>query len=135
MEPTIASTLFDRFESDGGATPETLARDLADLLGARRASEGNHGVLGYGLPPLTGITSKSVADKKRVARIVREAIEAHEPRLANVRVTPIKSPEFTFTLEGDTVGETEEPVVLKVLSPMTGGGLGAQVVVLAGDGK
>lgn len=132
MNPDPASTIFDRFESEQGASASSLASDLADLLGARRLLHGReYGVLGYGLPSLSEITSKSESNKVRVGRYVREAIERHEPRLRNVRVTPVpNAPEFSFHLEADLVSREGGPISLRILSPLTGGGLGAEVIVL-----
>ena len=132
VDPDPPSTIFDRFESEQGASADSLARDLADLLGARRLLHASDaGVLGYGLPPLSEITSKNESDKEKVGRHLRQAIQRYEPRLRNVRVTPVpNAPDFSFHLEADLVSGEGAPIALRILSPLTGGGLGAEVLVV-----
>jgi type VI secretion system protein ImpF len=52
-----------------------------DLRGRERT------VIEYGLPDLSVLAPANHADRLRLASILREAIEAYEPRLADVRVT------------------------------------------------
>ena len=88
-------------------------------------------VLSYGLPSLSQITSKSALNKERVATLIRETLQRCEPRLRNVRVIPVdNSPEFDFVLEGQLTGVDGHSVSLRILSPLIGGGLGAEVVVI-----
>ena len=127
-------SLFDRLEGAGTTSvPERLARDIADVLSARRIQESSsrYRVLAFGLPSLDSITRRSLDNKRRVAGYIAEALRAFEPRLRSVRVTPIEEEvEFQFRIEAELVGDEVATVTLRVLSPLSGGGLGAEAVVL-----
>ena len=127
-------SLFDRLEGTGtDAVPERLANDIADLLSARRALESSsrYGVLAFGLPSLDAITRRSLDNKRRVAGYIARTLRAFEPRLRSVRVVPIEEEvEFQFRIEAELVGDEGATVTLRVLSPLSGGGLGAEAVVI-----
>ena len=127
-------SLFDRLEGAGTETvPERLAHDVADVLSARRILESSarFAILAWGLPSLDSITRRSPENKHRVAGYIAETLRAFEPRLRSVRVTPIEEAvEFRFRIEADLVGDDVESVTLRVLSPLSGGGLGAEAAVL-----
>ena len=127
-------SLFDRLEGSGpDSVPERLARDIADVLSARRIQESSsrYRVLAYGLPSLDAITRRSLDNKRRVAGYIAETLRAFEPRLRSVRVTPIEEVvEFQFRIEAELAGDDAASVTLRVLSPLPGGGLGAEAVVL-----
>ena len=127
-------SLFDRLEGSGtDSAPERLARDIADVLSARRIQESSsrYRVLAYGLPSLDAITRRSLDNKRRVAGYIAETLRAFEPRLRSVRVTPIEEVvEFQFRIEAELAGDDAASVTLRVLSPLPGGGLGAEAVVL-----
>ena len=127
-------SLFDRLEGAGTeSVPERLARDIADVLGARRILESSSRfrVLAWGLPSLDAITRRSLDNKRRVAGYIAETLRAFEPRLRSVRVTPIEEEvEFQLRIEAELVGDGTASVTLRVLSPLPGGGLGAEAVVL-----
>ena len=127
-------SLFDRLEGAGTeSVPERLARDIADVLSARRILESSSRfrVLAWGLPSLDAITRRSLDNKRRVAGYIAETLRAFEPRLRSVRVTPIEEEvEFQFRIEAELVGDDTASVTLRVLSPLPGGGLGAEAVVL-----
>ena len=130
----MALSLFDRLEGAGTTSvPERLARDIADVLSARRIQESSsrYRVLAFGLPSLDSITRRSLDNKRRVAGYIAEALRAFEPRLRSVRVTPIeKEVEFQFRIEAELVGDDTASVTLRVMAPLPGGGLGAEAVVL-----
>ena len=127
-------SLFDRLEGSGtDSVPERLARDIADVLSARRIQESSarYGVLAFGLPSLDSITRRSLDNKRRVAGYIARTLRAFEPRLRSVRITPIEEEvEFQFRIEAELVGDEAATVTLRVLSPLSGGGLGAEAVVL-----
>ena len=127
-------SLFDRLEGAGAeSAPARLARDIADVLSARRDQESSsrYRVLAYGLPSLDAITRRSLDNKRRVAGYIAETLRAFEPRLRSVRVTPIEEEvNFQFRIEAELVGDDAASVTLRVLSPLPGGGLGAEAVVL-----
>ena len=128
----MPTTLFDRFETDGDARPEALAADLADILGGRRLFQARSlGVLGWGMPPMSNITSRSVSDRRQVAEYIADTIDRFEPRLEDVRVTPMKDAvDFQFRIEARLVEDESSSLTLRILAPQIGGGLGAKVMVL-----
>ena len=126
-------SLFDRFSPDGNDGLDALARDIADIIGARRALPAGRsvGVLAWGLPGMTGMTPSSDADCNQIAAHIRAALNQFEPRLEGVTVTPIEdSADFAFALEANLTASDDESLKLRILSPRRGGGLGADVVVM-----
>lgn len=124
--------LFDRFSPDGNDGLDALARDIADIIGARRALPGRTvGVLNWGLPGMIGMSPSSDADRNQIAAQIRDALNQFEPRLEVVNVTPIEdTADFAFTLEAYLVASDDESLKLRILSPRRGGGLGADVVIM-----
>ena len=127
-------SLFDRLEGAGTTSvPERLARDVADVLSARRILESSSRfrVLAWGLPSLDAITRRSPENRRRVANYIAETLRAFEPRLRAVRVIPDDEEiEFQFHIEAELEGDDGAAVTLRVVSPLSGGGLGAEAVVL-----
>ena len=129
----MLTPLFDRFEGRRGADGGSLARDLEDLLGARRAAPNpGEGVVGWGVPIPPGLSPLVESHRERVARLIGEAIARFEPRLRDVRIAPVEgASEFLFDIEGWTYGEEPTTLRLRVLVPRRDGGLGAKVLELA----
>lgn len=130
---SVQPTLFDRFRSARKPDITDFARDVADVLGARRAfPRPMAGVLNWGLPSMAGLNPSSEADRIYVAAYIAEALQQFEPRLTRVNVSPISNArEFAFTLDAELVDDEDmEPLMLRILSPRRGGGLGADVVVI-----
>ena len=128
----MLTPLFDRFDArdaDGGS----LARDLEDLLGARRAaSAADEGILGWGVPIPPGLSPLVELHRERVAALIAEAIARHEPRLDDVRVAPVPGVgEFLYEIEGKTYVDGWSTLRLRVLVPRRDGGLGARVLELS----
>lgn len=72
-------------------------------------------VIDYGIPDFSTFTPQNDADRVRLARIVRKAIEAYEPRLRRVQVSLAPSPDDHLALIGYIEGvlvvdEVAEPV-------------------------
>ena len=128
----MLTPLFDRFDA-GGADGGSLARDLEDLLGARRAGTvAGEGLLGWGVPIPPGLSPLVELHRERVAALVGEAIARFEPRLDDVRVTPVAGvSEFLYEIEGRTYADGWSVLRLRVLVPRRDGGLGARVLELA----
>ena len=128
----MPTTLFDRFESDEDAKPEALATDLADVLSGRRVFQARSlGVLSWGMPSMTNITSRSKSERRRVAEYIADTIDRFEPRLEDVRVTPMEdTADFQFRIEARLVDDESASLTLRILAPQIGGGLGAKVMVL-----
>ena len=129
---SLHTPLFDRFESSRPADLQSLARDIADILGARRATPGPApGILGWGLPGIAGLSPASEDHRQRMASVIAAAINRFEPRLAGVRVAPESGGgDFSFTVSANLVLEGDRAVALRILAPRRGGALGADVLVL-----
>lgn len=110
FDPTISQTLLDRLtDLDPEVRAEApvtraqalrqvraaLRRDLDWLFNARRtpievpadARELRKSTFWFGLPDITGLSMDSGKDRDLLARAMQTAIEAFEPRLAQVSVT------------------------------------------------
>ena len=128
--PSLHTPLFDRFQSNRRADLRSLARDVADILGARQAHQGP-GVLGWGLPGFIGASATSQKDQERIASAIAEAIERFEPRLTRVAVQPdARGGDFRFSVSASLIEESGRTVTLRILAPRRGGALGADVVVI-----
>ena len=125
-------TLFDRFESNPPTAEDAFARDLADMLSGRSVlPDRRYGILSWGMPHMTHITSKSDHNREMVASYIASTLAEFEPRLEGVRVTPISGTfDFSFHIEARDSGPEARGVAIRVLSPVVGGGLGAEVVVI-----
>lgn len=84
--------LLGEADESGRYTLDAYVRSVADdleiLLNTRRvlrdASAG--GVVAFGLPDFSRYTTASSADRDTMIRLVKAAIDEHEPRLSNVGV-------------------------------------------------
>lgn len=78
-----------------------VRRDLEWLLNSRRIAdlpdeglkELNKSVYMYGLPDLSALTMASMADRNKLVRQVLGAINMFEPRLMNVRLVLVETPD------------------------------------------
>ncbi len=133
----MKSTLLDRFESPTPPGLDALARDVADILGARRAFPRRMpGVLNWGLPGTVFLSPSSPEDRRFLAAQIEAALEEFEPRLVNVRAVPVPNvQDFVFELRATLVEPADETVSVRILTPRRGGGLGAEVIVLGGAGR
>ena len=133
----LQTPLFDRFERPGRSHLGDLTRDLADILGARRAIPGQvPGVLAWGLEGIGNFSPSSEEDQQRLANQIARTIERFEPRLENVVVTPIAhDTEFRFTVDASLVRRGGGSVRLRILTPRRGGGLGADVSMVGARGN
>lgn len=109
----LLASLLDRLtdpESDGtgsrlGCTVEQLIdsvrRDLEDLLNTHQTlvnipgeyRETENSILTYGLPDFSSFQSSKGDVSRKVAERIEHAISRYEPRLRNVRATPIEEPD------------------------------------------
>ena len=131
-DQVLPTPLFSRFESDRAAGFDELARDIADILGARCAFPyPMPGVLGWGLSGLSGLAPSSEKSRQTVAALIETTIKRFEPRLKEVQVTPVSgTADFTFMVDAALERENGETVKLHILSPHRGGSLGASVQVI-----
>jgi type VI secretion system protein ImpF len=78
-----------------------VRRDLEWLLNSRRSAEPpdeglkelNRSTYVYGLPDLSALTMASTADKNRLVRQILATINLFEPRLMNVRLVMVETPD------------------------------------------
>jgi type VI secretion system protein ImpF len=78
-----------------------VRRDLEWLLNTRRIAEPpdeglkelNRSVYVYGLPDLSALTMATAADRNRLVRQMLATINLFEPRLTNVRVVMVETPD------------------------------------------
>lgn len=78
-----------------------VRRDLEWLLNSRRIAdppdealkEIQRSVYMYGLPDLSALTMASTADRNRLVKSIMNTINLYEPRLANVRLVMVESPD------------------------------------------
>lgn len=92
-EPGSRRELRPRKTLDRAGLRESVRRELGRLFDTRcplpaddlRGRERT--VIDYGLPDVSVLAPENHADRLRLAAILREAIVAYEPRLAEVRVT------------------------------------------------
>jgi type VI secretion system protein ImpF len=79
----------------------SVRRDLEWLLNTRRIAEPpdeglkevNRSTYVYGLPDLSSVTVGNAADRNRLVRQIVATINLFEPRLANVRLVLIETPD------------------------------------------
>ena len=119
----LHTPLFDRFTGPGRSGLGDLTRDLADILGARRAIPGRlPGVLSWGLDGIGDFSPSSDEDRHRLADQIARLIDMFEPRMENVVVTPLShDTEFRFTVEASLVRRGGGAVRLRILTPRRGG--------------
>jgi type VI secretion system protein ImpF len=71
---------------------ESVRRELERLFNTRcpvpahRLAGRLRTVLDYGIPDLSGYSARNPEDRERLADALRRAVEAYEPRLADVRI-------------------------------------------------
>src|ERR1700732_293728 len=78
-----------------------VRRDLEWLLNTRRISdlpdeglkEVNRSGYVYGLPDLSALTMATAADRNRLVRQILDTIKLFEPRLTNVRLVMVETPD------------------------------------------
>lgn len=128
----LHTPLFDRFERSGNADLQDLARDLADILGARRAISGSvPGVLNWGLTGIGDFSPASEQDRQQLAAQIASVVEMFEPRLSRIKVTPLdEGRDFRFDLEASLTQKAGRSIRLRILAPRRGGALGADVVLI-----
>jgi type VI secretion system protein ImpF len=83
------------------ALKSAVRRDLEWLLNSRRICEPpdealeqvNRSGYVYGLPDLSALTVATAADRNRLVRQILDTIKLFEPRLANVRLVMVETPD------------------------------------------
>lgn len=101
-------------EQSVAALKRAVRRDMEWLLNTRQDlvpipadfGEAQRSMLRYGLPDVSSLPREGADTATRLTRAVEQAIALFEPRLAQVRVTPVVDPgiaaraELRFTIEG-----------------------------------
>jgi type VI secretion system protein ImpF len=111
---------------------ESIRLELSRLLNTRCSAtiEGLEGqertVANYGLPDFFTLSPTSETDRRRLARLIVEAVRAYEPRLRNplvdVSADPRNSRVLRVTLDGMlVVGHLSEPVSFPMVIEKRGG--------------
>jgi type VI secretion system protein ImpF len=144
----VRASVLDRLiDEDPGSPPErppfraqtrgeygrSIQRDLYWLLNTRYTARGDEqppedgrSVLEYGLPDFTHLAPASWDDRQRLARQIKETVDAFEPRLKvrRVLVEPMEGQHRSLTafiealLLGDSV---PEPVSFRLVLDASGG--------------
>lgn len=110
---------------------QLIQRDLEWLLGTRWKAQdrgtGPHGrtVVEYGLEDFAPFSPSDQRATRRMARAIREAIEAYEPRLQDVTVTVDAAPHTPGAAKATVrallvVGDVREPVAFPFEVPTRG---------------
>ena len=116
-------------------TPEQLRaavqRDLEWLLNTRCAPSAedldwrNRTVIDYGIPDFGTFFTRNPEDWRLIAEILQHTIQAYEPRLREVRVTPLQTPhtnQLRVTLNALLkVDDVEEPITFPMVLSEHGG--------------
>ncbi len=100
--PHLRASLLDRLAGSAAGSPsgprrahnepalrEAVWRDLERLLSTRRGrqpEEGTRGIYDYGVPDFVHLSPRSDEHRAQMAAAIKEAVEAYEPRLSQVRV-------------------------------------------------
>jgi len=103
---------------------ESVRRELEQLFNTRcpipahRLGSRPRTVIDYGIPDFSTFSARDHNDRARLATILRKAVEAYEPRLANVRVEidPIVGNDFKLSgvIAADLVIDgVSEPVLFE----------------------
>jgi type VI secretion system protein ImpF len=143
-EPAPLLSVLDRLLDDDPAAPhqvlrelkQAVRRDLEELLNTRQRPlalpphlrEVRRSLFAYGLPDFTGVPLGSSRGRQDFCTLIRAVILQFEPRLRDVRVTPVSGAEpldRTFRFRIEALLEVEpapEPVVFDSrIDPSTGG--------------
>src|ERR1700730_10032726 len=106
---------------DRGGLYESVRRELERRLNTRcplpahRLAGRERSVIDYGIPDFSGLSARSFADREQLAELLRQAVAAFEPRLAEGRVRLEPAPGDDLALPGRIeallrVGAVPEPV-------------------------
>jgi len=117
---------------DRGGVRKSVRRELEQLFNTRcpipshRLGTRERSVVDYGIPDFSTFHARNPDDQKRIAAILKKAIEAYEPRLADVKVTmnPIEGDDFmlTGTIEATLiVDNTREAALFETVLQMKEG--------------
>ncbi|HEY0006426.1 MAG TPA: type VI secretion system baseplate subunit TssE [Pyrinomonadaceae bacterium] len=112
---------------------ESVRRELERLLNTRCSvpthllGDVERTIINYGIPDFSSFSAQNADDQRRLAQIIRETINAFEPRLRQVQVTvePFQKSNRALWVKIDGVlliGSVTEPVSFPVLVQHRTGG-------------
>lgn len=134
-EPKLAEDPSISFSESARRYRQSVLRDLEWLLNTRRSiapvpelcAEVRRSAFHFGLPDVSSISGESEAGRRKLLRDVEECIEIFEPRLTDVRVTPVEDPSqahrrVRFVIEGTLLMEPNpERVVFDTVLDLASG--------------
>lgn len=134
LEPWIPREPRPSRTLDRRGLRESIRRELERLFNSRcplpaeRLAGRPRTVLEYGIPDFAGLTPRRFEDRVRLAELLREAVEAYEPRLRRVRVEVAAvagdDEALACRVEGETVVDgVAEPVSFPTLFSAGGAGV------------
>ncbi len=124
LEPKVSREAPKSRSQDLRELKQSVRRDVEWLLNTRHTAdkvpedleELNNSMAIYGLPDFTGMSSKSMDDKKNLIRNIENALRIFEPRFINLKVSLEAADEFyrgvKFRIQATLrVEPTPEPIV------------------------
>ncbi len=124
FEPKVSREAPKSRSQDLRELKQSVRRDVEWLLNTRLSGEEipesleqlNNSLAVYGLPDFTGMSSKSLDDKKSLIRSIENALRVFEPRFMNLKVALEEADEFQrgikFRIQATLrVEPTPEPIV------------------------
>lgn len=114
-DPQLTRELRPMRTLDRAGLKESVRRELEQLFNTRcpfpshRLPAGGRTVIDYGIPDFGTFSARNFDDHSRLADELRRAVEAYEPRLANVRVfvEPLKGDDMALTASIEAVMLTD----------------------------
>jgi type VI secretion system lysozyme-like protein len=125
-EPQLEREVRPLRALDGRGLKESVRRELQTLFNTRcefsaqRLPVRDRSVINYGIPDFSHFSAHNMEDRRKLATILRHAIEAFEPRLRNVRVELVEAPGDPSSLGGVieamlAVGNLAEPIAFRTV--------------------
>lgn len=124
LDPKVSKEAAKSRSQDLRELKQSVRRDVEWLLNTRHSAEEvpesmeelNNSLAIYGLPDFTGMSSKSLDDKKSLIRSIENALRVFEPRFMNLKVALEEADEFQrgvkFRIQATLrVEPTPEPIV------------------------
>jgi type VI secretion system protein ImpF len=134
FEPELSSEAIKSRAKSLRELKQSVRRDMEWLLNTRRyideipetLEETSRSLANYGLPDFTGISTKNLAEQKRLVKELETSIKTFEPRLIDIKVTvePVGGTEriLNFKIEACLhVEPAPEPVVFDTILQLGNG--------------
>lgn len=134
FEPEVSSEAIKSRAKSLRDLKQSVRRDMEWLLNTRRyieeipstLEETTRSLANYGLPDFTGISTKNLAEQKRLVKEIETSIKTFEPRLIDVKVSvePVGGTERTLNFKIEARLQVEpapEPVVFDTILQLGSG--------------